>query len=139
MFAEFKELVMKVKKSEFCRMIYICAVVVALLCGFIFLSVVLDNPQWVPEEGTWYCEELQIQLACDVGISSITVDGETVVCGWQNDRGSKFFFVYSVQSHSLYSRGEVIFEGEAITLDDREFCVEDTATGERYIFTRIKQ
>ena len=92
----------------------------------------------VPEEGVWYCDDLEIQLSYSEGNETYAIiDGRKVQCGWINYRGAIDFSVL-VQERNVpnYGVGDSIFWGKYISLTETEFVVEDCNSGERYVFVR---
>jgi len=94
---------------------------------------------WTPEEGVWYCDDLEIQLSFSEGNETYAIiDGKKVQCVCINDRGAIDFSVL-VQERNVpnYGVGDSIFWGQYVSLSESEFVVEDCNTGVRYIFVRL--
>ncbi len=65
--------------SKICKLvsaIVIAAYMIAIIIIFIGMT---HYTQWMPTEGMWYCDELQISLSLDENITSFAIiDGEKV-------------------------------------------------------------
>lgn len=96
--------------------------------------------QYEPEDGVWYCEDLQIQLSYDVGKECYAIiDGEKITAACGSDRGVKRLYVSSQQKdHPKYYLGKTIFAAEIISLNETEFVVYDEQAQREYIFYRIE-
>lgn len=117
------------------RMLFVC-VLVALLClGGCTVT------KWVPDDGTWYCEELQIQLSFTKERESFAIiDGQTIICVVENDRGSKEVALICQSSNDLgFQVGDVVFCGEYVELSERQYILKDYASRGTYIFKRIDE
>ena len=105
-------------------------------------------PQYAPNEGTWYCEELQTQICFDrldggmdpvdnsEARTFVIVDNEKVVCTWINQRASVVLSIISQDTLSdKFHLGQTIYELEYVRLSDTEYTVKDRE-GNIYIFVR---
>ncbi|MBQ4565590.1 MAG: hypothetical protein IJA48_04505 [Oscillospiraceae bacterium] len=94
----------------------------------------------VPQEGIWYCHELQVQMAFSKGIKTYAIiDGIEIECATLNDRGSNYVgVIYQDLNHKDlgYRLGDSLFEGECRKLTDNTLYVEDE-NGDIYEFVRI--
>lgn len=102
-------------------------------------TTVDDVPQWVPEDGIWYCEELQMQLAFEKDSETYTIiNGEKIICVWENNRGSTHLMVACMDEDSSESSwGEDILSCEYVELTENQFVVKEVSSGEEYIFVRL--
>ena len=93
---------------------------------------------WVPEDGIWYCEELDMQLSFSISDDSyIVIDGEKVICSVRNNRGSKVFSLLIQESGvPNYKLGDAVFRGEHVSLTEEAFTVKDLDSGKQYVFIR---
>lgn len=93
---------------------------------------------WVPEEGIWYCEELDMQLSFSSSDDSyIVIDGEKVICSVRNNRGSKTFSLLIQESGvPNYKLGDAVFRGEHVSLTEEAFTVKDRDSRKQYVFIR---
>lgn len=123
--------------------LFIVAIVITVwvainLLGAGFLSM-LSVAEFYPEEGQWYCEELQLMLAFgDSKECYIVVDGEKITCGCGSDPGSRFLSVGSQDEETTrYRLGEEIFGGEFVKLEGNELTIRESKSGQEYTFVRI--
>jgi len=95
----------------------------------------------VPKEGIWVCEELQAELNFnppDGVYSTVTIDGEKLVCHVSNNPGSLDLSIYyQGKSHKKYNLGGEIFWLVFIDRDEDEMVAKDHDTGELYYFLRV--
>ena len=111
------------------------------VCGLFHFGFYGNITIWLPEEGIWYCEELDMQLAfSDSDDSYIVIDGEKVICAVRNNRGSKDFLVLILESVAPnYDKfGDVVFSGKYVSLTEEAFTVKDRESGMQYVFIRCK-
>ena len=115
-------------------LIYLCV----LLCA---CSLSTYEPRiifWRPEEGIWYCEELQIQLSFEENHDSyMVIDGIQIRCVWENDTNSQDIRVLCQGANTFgYGMGESLFSGRYVELSDDQYVVENRQTREQYTFIR---
>ena len=123
----------------------ILLIVLALFVHFIFLTffirsmvVGLGSVRYEPQEGVWYCEELQIQLSYeDDAATYITENGDRIfgICG--TDRGSKLIGILCQSTHGGHYVGEELFSAEIASLDDDTLVLYAEDSGQAYVFQRI--
>lgn len=96
--------------------------------------------QYEPEDGVWFCEELQIQLSYEQDAQSFVIrDGEQIICACGSDRGVPYIYVSCQETNnSIYSLGEEIFYAKIIELSETELLVCDEETMRQYTFTRLE-
>lgn len=102
-----------------------------------FLLVVCVPVRYEPQEGVWYCEELQIQLSYeDDARTYITENGNRIlgICG--TDRGSKLIGILCQSTHAGHYVGEQLFLAEIISLDDHALVLYDKDSKQQYVFQR---
>ena len=112
-------------------------------CIFVLLSLLLltascTPDSFEPEEGVWYCPELNIQLSYESGIPSyIVVEGETVICACGSDRGVDRILLYcQQQGHPQYHMGQLLFSAQVLELTREELTVSVDSPDNRYVFRR---
>lgn len=130
-------------------------IIIAIILSVIFISAALymcwwfgglfhfgfygNVTIWVPAEGVWYCNELDMQLAfSDSDDSYIVIDGEKVICAVRNNRGSQVFSLL-IQENDVpnYKLGDVVFTGKYVSLTDEAFTVKDRNSGIQYVFIKM--
>lgn len=113
---------------------------------FLFLIIVIcisfvgcPKPvEYMPPDGVWYCEELEIQLSFEPNAESYAmVNGVKVACSVGNDPGTKSFWVTCIESVLDMSPGYVLWEAEYVHRDEYEFVVKEQHTGRIYTFTKL--
>lgn len=94
-----------------------------------------------PEEGEWYCEELEMQLAFDAASECfVTRDGYIIQCACIIDRGSEWLFVGCQEANCEYcALGEELFLAQFVRLDDTRLTVKEVDSGNEYTFLRVGQ
>lgn len=108
---------------------------------FILLITVLVGcrpDQYEPEEGIWFCEELQIQLSYEQYTNSFAIiNGEKILASCGSDRGVPYLYVSCKETENPRHRlGEEIFTAKIISLSETEFVVYDEESLQRYVFIR---
>ena len=64
-----------------------CCILVNLVVGLLLGT---SHKAYIPTEGLWYCEAVDIMLSFEEGYSSYFINqGKEVSCIWENDVGSK--------------------------------------------------
>lgn len=118
-----------------------CRIILSLAVVMFFVFCIGCTPdQYEPENGVWYCEELQIQLSYDVGKECfIVINGEKIAAACGSDRGVNRLVVSSQQAnHPDYYMGETIYEAEIISLNEQEFVVYDEQAQREFVFYRVE-
>lgn len=124
------------------KIILVIGLVLVGYCIFICVLGIINSlniQQWAPEEGVWYCRELQIQMSFDEEVNSYAViDNDTVLCAAGYERGSEYITV-GIQEENVpgYSLGEKIFFGKYVARTENEYIVEEVSSGIEYTFERI--
>lgn len=118
----------------------IIAFVIALwivinLLGIAFISstTIMD---YFPEEGQWYCEELQLMVPFDSSLECYIIkNGEKIICGCGNDRGSSWLSVCCQdEDQEYYVLGEEVFGGEFVKLEENILIIFEPQSGREYTF-----
>ena len=113
--------------------VLLCVIMVAIL----LFPALCYTPRYEPEEGIWFCEELQIQLEYPEEHAFIIEDGERIQCCCGSDRGMKEIQVYCDEwEHPKYHHDELLFRAEIKKLTDATMIVSDLLTEQEYIFVR---
>ncbi len=144
------------------KRIHISALVVLLI---MFLPGCYDQPkEYHPQDGTWFCEELQVQLCFDPESyataafyenkvymqmddeeyydSFIVWDGQMFRCSAHCKRNSPYLFIqyddprFNDTQCKLYDIGYHFYETEIVSLSDNQMVLKDQHTAEKYIFLR---
>lgn len=126
--------------------------VIFILLVLIFEFSACTPEQRTPDDGTWYCAELQAQFSVNKGVGFVSTDyvhsvdeyenyiivgGDRIAALLSNDRGSMDVHIICQESNNLrYGLGEIIYSLEFVNLSATEYIVEDE-TGKRYTFLRI--
>lgn len=96
-----------------------------------------DN--WVPQDGIWRCEDLQLELSFEKGVDTyIEIEGQRIRCVCLNDKGSQYISVLIQETgvHS-YVIGSTVFYGKYICLTDTCYTVMECETERIYEFIKI--
>ena len=126
-------------KFRKCAYIGILLVLSSMLTACLPVPAALFFPiNWMPEEGVWYCDELQLQLSFEEEVEScVIVDENQKKCMLVNEQYSKILSVYCFKDENeFFDEAEMVFSGERVSLTDEEFVLR-TEDGEKYVFVRI--
>lgn len=97
-------------------------------------SSCVGHKNWMPQDGPWFCEELQIQITFTYGDCYAIIDEKVVRCDCINDPGSKYFFVITQEEMTNLPIGTCLFEAEYVELGNTTFIVKELETGDIYSF-----
>ena len=129
-----------------------CGVWLILLLLVFELSACTPTPKQVcPDDGVWYCEEMQAQFYMgweedfaddefsggDENETYIIINGDRIaaVCGYY--KWSEVVIICCVElNHPVYDYGEIIYSMEFVQLTDTEYVIKDKE-GNHYTFIRI--
>ena len=117
----------------------ICSIVTILLvAGIILILCAGANDPYIPKEGIWFCEELQIQISFEPNQRSFKLVGEhKITCSWRHDKNSRYISVVCLEDKdTMYAAGDVVFSGKYVALDKQQYVLSDD-TGKTYTFLRI--
>lgn len=111
---------------------FFCAGLLALViavcgCG-------LMERRIVPNEGVWYCEELEATMEFSNGkrVGTIRVDGVLYECVIENER-------FTNNIDFLEPSCKALFSGECIRADEEELIVTSAQEpGRKYTFVRVR-
>lgn len=113
-----------------------------LLTVVLFLALMgcqLKYAEYMPPDGHWYCEELQIQISFFDDECYAIRSGEKIDCCVENDQGSKVFTVLCAQENITdLPVGTLIFEAVYVELADNKFTVRELKTNDIYVFKRVE-
>ena len=125
-------------KFRKCAYIGILLVLVGMLTGCMRIPNMLIPIEWMPEDGVWYCDELQLQLSFEKDVNScILVDEEWKKCELMNEQYARTLYVYCFKDEKeLIDEADLVFTGVWAGLDDEELVLR-TEDGEKYVFVRI--
>lgn len=126
---------------------------VLLILLLLILGLSACTPeQRTPNEGTWYCAELQSQFSVDRGNgfvpkddvnavdeseNYVIVDGDRIAALLSNDRGSiQVYIICQESDNPHYKLGDIIYSLEFVDLSNTEYILKDEA-GKIYTFLRV--
>lgn len=111
-----------------------CLLVIAFVVGFIFFGI--GPTRYLPDEGTWYCEELQIQLCFDegdiYGTHYYDKNGDKLLAIVIYEPGTRYFSVNPKSGRNIS-----LFTAQCMDVDDEKMVVVEEDTGVEYTFTRL--
>lgn len=94
---------------------------------------------WMPEDGLWYCEELQMQITFTEDECFVMKDGQKIACICENDKSSMWFSVLcSQQDLEDYPIGTELFSAKRISLSGDTFVVMEEHTKTQYTFIKVE-
>lgn len=105
-----------------------------------FLMIAFCEPvDYFPQDGIWYCEELQMQVSfADDDKTFAYVNGEKIYCTWGYDRGSTWLGLHCRNYYSkAFQVGDVVFDGEYVSLNDKALVLYDQEINRDYTFLRL--
>ena len=113
------------------KYLWLSTYIIAVLA---FIGWVPD--QYAPTSGTWYCDELKIQLSFDgSSFSYILVGEEQIKCVCEYDKGSEYLIlICSDESSEHIQFGDLIFSAKIIALKGDRLTIQDEYTGLEYLF-----
>ena len=116
----------------------ICLIVLLVLFTPFACSILTTTENHIPREGTWYCEELQIQFSWEKAEDNYAIiDGKKIQTSVGNDKGSPYFSISGQDFENADTLGKDIFYGECVSFDDNVFITKDYDTGKEYVFKRV--
>lgn len=113
-----------------------------VLCAVLAICIALcccSAKRYYPEEGIWYCGELNIQLDFQDGSNCFVVhNGKKIACAAGVDPGSSWISVGCQEAdNDCFILGEEVFGAEFVSLDNGILVVQDTDSAKEYRFIRI--
>lgn len=116
-------------------------IIIVLLISFIILMLCICtyDSQLYPEDGVWYCEELQIYIDFGPGqISKAIIDGEEIDCEIHHRSDSLSITIVRLYSEST-PENRVLFPGKFISQKGNELILCDRDTKVEYTFVKIEE
>ena len=110
---------------------------VILIAATVCFSGCVQYKTWMPQDGPWFCEDLQIQITFSYGDCYAIIDETQVHCDCINYQGSKCFFVTTQEPATGVPMGTCLLEAEYIQLTDDTFTVKEYHTGTIYTFIKV--
>ena len=117
--------------------------VILCIIGLMLTLVQCKPDQQFPEEGFWYCEELQILLCPGMDSAGqyayAFIDGEKRSCALYTDYGNIYFgigYMYEVDGTLEYTS---LYRGEWISFNDECIVTRDRQTQIEYVFVRVPE
>lgn len=127
------------KKRWYCLLLSLAMIFLSGCCG-----PASDIEYNLPEEGIWYCSELETWLVFDCNSANMpepsytVIDGKMVkcLCGLENNTP---FVLLVCQQRNVpgFALGSVIYRWVFIEIVDNQLILEDDQSGVRYCFERI--
>lgn len=108
------------------------------IIGLIIAFFALAGSTDIPQEGVWYCEELQILISYDDEMCTAVLDGEEIPCNCLHDGDQWIYIVSQTARNEKYPLGSSVFIAEPIKLTKTEFVVKEKKTGVVYTFQKIE-
>lgn len=112
-----------------------------LLCCWLFLilSFLGCVSRWTPPEGSWFCEELQLQVSFVEGESFYILNGAEIPCDSINNRGSHSFFVISqAKDIKELPLGTELFSAVYMEFTETYMIATEEHTKEEFIFLKVE-
>ena len=118
--------------------IVLCGAGAILLILAVLISVFCFPARSLPEEGEWYCSELDMNLSFSIhGKTLLSQNGEKVLCSRAVDRGStQIDIMCDERNNQNFAFGETVFSGEILKLRKNLFIIQ-SSNGVAYTFRRI--
>ena len=118
--------------------IVLCGAGAILLIFAVLISVFSFPARSLPEEGEWYCSELDMNLSFSIhGKTLLSHNGEKVLCSRAVDRGSTWIDIICDETgNPNFAFGEAVFSGEILKLKNNLFIIQ-SSNGVEYTFRRI--
>ncbi len=126
--------------SKICKLFFTIVIAAYVIATIIIFIGMTHYTQWMPTEGVWYCDELQISLSFDENIMSFAIiDGQKVICVADNNRGSEVISVLCQENNiDQFYLGESIFTGEYVSLKDNQLVLREYHKENIYTFLRVQ-
>ena len=120
------------------KLIVIILLIVVLLATLFGCKNTLFNRCIYPEDGIWYCDELQLSLNFGFNqISIANIDGEEIKCEANHMGDSLNITVVRLYDEST-PENRVLFPGEYVSLKDNKLVLRHRDTKVEYTFVRIE-
>ena len=118
--------------------IVICGIGAILLIFAVLISIFCFPARSLPEEGEWYCSELDMNLSFSIhGKTLLSHNGEEVLCIRAVEHGSTWIDIICDETgNPNFAFGEAVFSGEILKLKNNLFIIQ-SSNGVEYTFRRI--
>ena len=126
--------------------------ILLIALSLLFSVSACDSGKRTPDDGVWYCEELQAKFTyglidtyvspddpfiIDESENYVIVNGDRIAAIFGGDRGAKYVSIVCQElDHPDFYCDETIYLFEFVSLSDTEYVVKDDA-GKQYTFLRI--
>ena len=119
---------------------YLSAVLAVALCFGMCVGCTQEKTVYGPDNGIWYCDDLDMLVSCERNYQSYMVrNGEKVVCEARIGSGFGHLAVRAQHiGHPIYKLGEEVFYGKILSLDHSKLIVGDDNSGKKYVFSRVE-
>lgn len=114
-------------------------ILIALLVKVCLAFIYVDH---LPDEGQWWCEELQLMLCFDKGVYGYYVEnGQKIPCHWSGEfRSNSIYVRHFIEEGEPYLYHEpYIFSGYSIRCRDGRMTVEEHDTNAKYTFVLVNE
>lgn len=115
----------------------ILLVIVGILAVLVTRVLFVTLHTFLPDEGIWYCEELNMTLDLEHHKARAIYQGAEVECGIgqeHNDRNGVIITTYGSGYVELF-----VFGGHCRAASGDNICIVDDGTGKKYWFKQIDQ
>ena len=118
--------------------IVLCGAGAILLILAVLISLFCFPARSLPEEGEWYCPELDLKLSFSIhGKTLLSHNGEEVLCIRAVEHGSTWIDIICDETgNPNFAFGEAVFSGEILKLKNNLFIIQ-SSNGVEYTFRRI--
>ena len=118
--------------------IVLCGAGAILLILAVLISVFCFPARSLPEEGEWYCSELDMNLSFSIHCKTLlSHNGEEVLCIRAVEHGSTWIDIICDETgNPNFAFGEAVFSGEILKLKNNLFIIQ-SSNGVEYTFRRI--
>ena len=120
------------------KFVAIMILIVVLMATLLSCLCTVANRQIYPEDGIWYCDELQLYINFGFNqTSKAIIDGEEIQCEANHMGDSLNITVVRLYDEST-PENRVLFPGEYVSLKDNELVLRHRDTRVEYTFVRIE-
>lgn len=117
--------------------------IIICIIGLMLTLVQCKPYQTFPQEGIWYCEELQIQICFDKDREKrntyAIIDDEKINCVLYTDYGNRYFSIVCQDMITGKYDSADYYAGEFISFNDERIITRDTQTQTEYVFVRVPE
>lgn len=118
--------------------VILCGTGAILLIFAVLISLFCFPARSLPEEGEWYCEDLNMKLSFSINRNTLlSHNGEEVLCIRAVEHGSTWIDIICDEiGNPNFAFGEAVFSGEILKLKNNLFIIQ-SSNGVEYTFRRI--